>query len=619
MCGINGFNFNDHGLIEKMVQTTRHRGPDGSGFYVDDDISLGHNLLAITNTPAEGRQPFFSPDKNYVLVYNGEIYNYKELKTELESKGCRFSTQGDTEVLLYGLMEEGIDFMEKLDGMFAFAFLDKKAEKLYLARDRMGIKPIYYYFKNGKLIFSSEQKGIFVHSIDRKLNLEALNIFFTLGYVPGPKTLISGINKVCPGQILTFDLKNKTLDEKWFGHKERFEDIVEFSADYLKELVGKSVSAHTMGLRPFGLYLSGGLDSTVILHELVNHGVDTVKTYTTRFDTDDESFNEDAEMASRLSNDYKIEHHELLINEDDFINATEKVFETIEEPRYNPSIAAYWLLAKYASKDIVVVLNGSGGDELFFGYPKYFESRKISDRYKKYPGLLINLWYNFSFLRKKRIKFGHFLKLDQSLDRWAYLNKINFVLDDNLLRFPLNLDLYDLKKYLASIKNQIISDSLEDTENSIAELDRLFWLSDEEFLRTDKITMNFGMEGRFPLLAKEIVRYANSIPSDKKLAEGRSKSLIRQAYKNYLPDYIINKKKSGWRAPVVKWMHSKFGRMVKEVLSNHYYPPTSHLFDLNLVRKNYIDSIPKFTTTNIKKFMPIFAFQVWAEKFKIRL
>lgn len=619
MCGIHGFTFKDPSLIEKMIKSTKHRGPDGSGFYVDDKVSLGHNLLAITDTPAEGRQPFFSPDRDFVLIYNGEIYNYKELKTELESRGHRFGTQGDTEVLLYGLMEEGIDFVEKLDGMFAFAFLDKKAEKLYFVRDRMGMKPIYYYFKNGKLIFSSELKGILVHNIDRKLDLEALNIFFTLGYVPGPKTLISGINKVCPGQILTFDFKNKTLGEKWFGNENRFNEYNEFNPDYLRKIIGQSVSAHTMGLRPFGLYLSGGLDSTVILHELVNHGVDTVKTYTTRFDTDDESFNEDAEMAGRLSNDYKIEHHELLINEDDFITATEKVFETVEEPRYNPSIAAYWLLAKHASKDIVVVLNGSGGDELFFGYPKYFESRKISDRYKKYPGLLMNLWYNLSFLRKKRIKFGHFLKLDQSLDRWAYLNKINFVLDDNLLRFPLNLDLYDLKKYLASIKNPIISDSLEDTENSIAELDRLFWLADEEFLRTDKITMNFGMEGRFPLLAKEIVRYANSIASDKKLAEGRLKSLIRQAYKNHLPDYIINKKKSGWRAPIVKWMHSKFGRMVKEVLSDHYYPPTSHLFDLNSVRENYIDSIPEFTTINLKKFMPIFAFQIWAEKFKIRL
>ncbi|MEK7203811.1 MAG: asparagine synthase (glutamine-hydrolyzing) [Patescibacteria group bacterium] len=619
MCGINGFNFKDQGLIEKMIQSTRRRGPDGQDFYVDDEISLGHNLLAITNTPAEGRQPFLSPDKNFVLIYNGEIYNYKKLKSELEAKGYKFHTQGDTEVLLQGLIEEGIDFVKKLDGMFAFAFLNKKAKKLYLARDRMGMKPFYYHYNGGKLIFSSELRGILIHGIDRKLNIESLNIFFILGYVPGPKTLIQNVNKVCPGQILIFDLQNKTLDEKWFGGEERFDENTEFNPDYLREKIGKSVLAHTMGLRPFGLYLSGGLDSTVILHELVNNGVDIVRTYTTRFDINNESFNEDADFAKRLTQDYKIEHHELLVNENDFITATEKVFETIEEPRYNPSIAAYWLLAKFAAKDIVVVLSGNGGDELFFGYPKYFESRKISNRYRKYPSFLMNLWHEINFLRKKRIKFGHSLKLDQSLDRWTYLNKVNFVLDDKLLKFPLKSDLHDLKNYLASIKNPIISQPLEDIENSIAELDRLFWLADEEFLRTDKITMNFGMEGRFPLLAKEVVRYANSIPSDKKLAEGQSKSLIRQAYKNHLPDYIINKRKSGWRAPIVKWMHSKFGKMVKEVLSDHYYSPTSHLFNLNSIRKNYIDSIPEFTSVNIKKFMPIFAFQIWAEKFKIKL
>jgi len=195
-----------------MNEATRHRGPDGTGYFVDENISFGHNLLAITETAENSRQPVVSEDKNYALVYNGEIYNYKELRKEFEVRGRKFRTDCDTEVLFRGLIEYGAGYLEKLDGMFAFGFYDKKRGTLLLARDPAGIKPLYYYHKDGKFIFSSEKRGIFAHdSVPRKLDERMLGVYFTLGYVPGPKTLICDIFKVSPGQCLTFNLKPKNL------------------------------------------------------------------------------------------------------------------------------------------------------------------------------------------------------------------------------------------------------------------------------------------------------------------------------------------------------------------------------------------------------------------------
>lgn len=617
MCGINGFNFKNKDLIIKMNQATKHRGPDGLGFYVDDFVSIGHNLLAITETPENSRQPVISEDKNFVLSYNGEIYNYKLLRNDLEKCGDIFTTNSDMEVLFRGLMRYNSDFLDKLDGMFAFAFYDKRRQKLYLARDPAGMKPLYFYFQNGRLIFSSEIKGILTQA-DAKLNYKAAQVFFLLGYVPGPDTLFNNIHKVMPGQYLVFDLRNKELKKQWFGFKDRYKKNVEFQGADLRELIGKSVEAHTMGLRPFGLYLSGGLDSTVILHELAQNCEGLIKTYTTRFDIDDPEINQDAEMAKRLCNDYDIEHHELLITEKDFIEAHEETIETLEEPRYHISMPAYWLLARFASKDIVVVLSGNGGDELFLGYDRYLESAKISRQYQKLGGLPSDLWHTVSGLKRNRIKFGHWQRLSNLVNKWTYLNKINYRVTEPSFKFA-DFDIVDLACYLASIDAPPITNPLSDSENAIAELDRLFWLADEEFIRTDKIAMRFGMEGRFPFLAKDIIRYANSISSNRKLKGGATKALIREAYYGYLPDYIINKSKTGWYAPTVRWMNSNFGKKVRETLSNNFYNPTAELFDLDFVRKNYFDSVTQFTRGNIKRFMPIFAFQIWASKFKVEL
>lgn len=618
MCGINGFNFKNEELLSAMNQLTKHRGPDGTGVFIDEFVSLGHNLLAITEIPENSQGPYISQDKNFVISYNGEIYNYKALRDELKNLGENFTTIGDTEVLLKGLARHGIDFIKKLDGMFAIAFYDKQVGKLYLARDRAGMKPLYYHFENGRIIFSSEIRPILT-SVEARLNHKATQAYFVLGYVPGEETMFRGINRVMPGHFLTIDLKTKQLSDTIYGfEKDRFTEGVNFNNEDFRKMMGESVLNHTMGLRPFGLYLSGGLDSTIILHELALHSKDLIRTYTTRFESKDSKFNEDADLAKRLCNDYNIEHHEILITQKDFIDAFDKTIETLEEPRYHISVPSYYLLAQRASQDITVALSGNGGDELFGGYDKYLDSQKLTERYARYPAFLLNFGYTIKNLRRGKLRLGHLMTLDKTLVKWSHLNKIMSIIGGPEFNLP-SFDIVDLANYLASSAKSIMRNPLSDKENSLAELDRLFWLADEDLMRSDRIMMHFGMEGRFPFLANDIIKYANSIPAKDKIKRGATKALVREAYRGKLPDYIIDKKKSGWYAPTVEWLHSDFGKKIREMLEKDFYPETASLFDLDYIRKTHFDSGREFDRVSIKKFIPIAIFQAWAKRFNVRL
>jgi asparagine synthase (glutamine-hydrolysing) len=618
MCGINGYTGeNKHGAIERMNVATKHRGPDGVGVFSDEHLTLGQNLLAITETPIKAKQPYQSHDGNFVLVYNGEIYNYRALRTLLTKEGETFHTDGDTEVLFAGLMRHGQKFLEKLDGMFAIALYDRRKQTLLLARDRAGMKPLYVAHDGGRTIFSSELRGLFAYGFPRVLDKETLRLFFAFGYTPKKETLIQGVKKVLPGQSLTIHLDTQEVDESWIATGARTEVPCAHSGEDIRERFGASVAAHTMGLRPYGLFLSGGVDSTVILHELASRQKENIRTYTTRFDTRDARYNEDADLAKRLTGDYHIAHHELLVTERMYMDAYESAIEAMEEPRYNASVPAYWLLAQMAAKDITVVLNGSGGDELFLGYPRYLHAQSILAKYRTYPASLCDAFYSLKASQEGHLAFGRQLALRDPLTLFAYVNKLT-PLQSPALRFMRGFDLRDVTLALRASDAPAIRHPLKDSVNAVAEYDRHFWLANEEFMRTDKIIMHFGMEGRFPFLANDLLSFANSIPSEEKLRGGK-KSLVRAAYRGKLPDYILDKRKSGWNAPVAEWMSGAFGNMVAEILSPDYYPPTADLFDFHALRKHAFDGKKEFSKADLAEFLPIVQFQVWAKIFAIQL
>jgi asparagine synthase (glutamine-hydrolysing) len=620
MCGINGIVGRDEATIKKMVEATAHRGPDGSGVFASGFVTLGHNLLAITDNPKEGHQPLVSSDRRHALVYNGEIYNYESLRKELEALGERFSTKGDTEVLFKGLVRFGWKFLERLDGMFALAFYDEGEGTLLLARDRSGIKPLYLGDVGGKRVFSSEIRGLLAAGVEAKLDIEAAKLFFYFGYVPGPKTVFRRVEKLSPGIALTIDLRSKKERRQWFAEKplpEGPKDIAH-SPERLREILGRSVKGHTMGLRPFGLFLSGGMDSTALLHDLAQTEKSLIRTYTTRFEAKDERYNEDANLAKRLSGDYRIDHHEILITAKDFIEAIPATMRAMEEPRYNHSTPAYWLLSREAAKDIVIILDGSGGDELFLGYPKYLVAKNIFERYARYPKFFADIASSYRAWKSGVLSPGRIASFREPLATWALVNRIMPVVGNPALPFMRRFDVRSVWEELLKINAPDIREPGKDPLAAVAALDRFFWLADEDFLRTDKIAMHFGLEGRFPFLGRDVVAYAESIPSAERVSP-ELKRPLREAYRGVLPPYITEKRKSGWNAPVPEWIGGELGKVVRETLAKEYYPPTAELFDFDALRKEALDGVSEHSLASIKKFLPIFYFQVWAKEFGVTL
>ena len=400
MCGIHGFTWSDQAQIERMVELSHKRGPDANSSYKDTHISLGHNLLAITESPAVSTQPWEMYDKN-VLCYNGEIYNYKELKEEIESKyKHKFQTDSDTEVVAYGLFFQGIEFIKKLDGMYSIAWYDREKRTITLARDCSGVKPLYYNKGQRGLCFSSSIKSLVSLGLDTKLDHTAFAIYTNLGYVPGPKTLISSIKKLIPGEVITYDIRDEEYTSNFCVTPNFSSSQTDFVASEFREAVSDSVKKCLMGRRPIGLFLSGGLDSSMILHELVNYD-NKPKTFTTRFDCKNKDsqdrFNNDADIALKLSKEYNTDHTDFVVTLPNFLDAVEPCIEALEEPRFNKNTPAYYLLnQELARQGIVVTLSGDGGDEIFTGYKhhKFVRPQGGAPNY-------LNQWYNSPNLNRQ--------------------------------------------------------------------------------------------------------------------------------------------------------------------------------------------------------------------------
>jgi len=373
MCGINGFNFSAYGgsaegrkeLIKRMNKKIQHRGPDDEGFYLDENISLGHRRLSIIDLSPNGRQPMFNEDKSLALIFNGEIYNFQDLRKDLEEKGHKFHSQTDSEVILHLYEDYQENCLKFLNGIFAFAIWDIKNKELFLARDRIGVKPLYYYHQDGRFIFSSEIKGILEHNIKREINLEAFNHYFRLLYVPAPLTMFRNIYKLPPASY--FRLKNGKTEIKKYWEVENFDNLSSKQEiiTEIQELMRKSIKGQLISDRPVGIFLSGGIDSTSVLGIVKEFKKDKIKTFSVGFDIEDPNnkFNADFLLARQTSRFYNTEHYELLVASKDVLENLEKVIYHLDEPIAEPTQIATFLLAQLAKEEVVVVLGGDGGDE----------------------------------------------------------------------------------------------------------------------------------------------------------------------------------------------------------------------------------------------------------------
>ncbi|MCP6718835.1 MAG: asparagine synthase (glutamine-hydrolyzing), partial [Patescibacteria group bacterium] len=541
MCSINGFSFQDRDLIRKMVHTTKHRGPDQEGFYYGDNVSLGSARLSIIDLSEKGRQPIWNEDKSICVICNGEIYNYKEIRKDLKRKGHKFSSNSDTEVILHLYEEKGEKLLDDLNGIFAFAIFDRNINKLFLARDRFGVKPLYYFFDKGKLIFSSEIKAILSHSIPRDIDQDALSHYFRLFFVPSPLTLFNKIKKLPPAHYLTYHDKKVTVGKYW-----ELKDAPEIRSKEdairgIKSLLRDSVKRQLISDRPLGIFLSGGVDSTSVLGIASEFIQGKIKTYSVGFDikTEQEKFNRDFYFARQTSQYYDTDHHELLVSDIDARDSIEKVIWHMEEPVPNPTQIATFLLAEEAKKEVTVVLGGDGGDEIFGGYPRYYYS-KLIDRYQLFPSFLgENIFPYFIELLFNRRGLKEKLNTPPGISRYLlFMGQKEKILNRVLNKqFEGGLTEDFFKKHYPENK-------FKDQNKYLMYLDLSTWLPDESLLRSDKMTMAFGLEERVPILDHRLVEFAFRIPTKYKVrGKKNSKWIFQQAMKEYLPPHVFEKEK----------------------------------------------------------------------------
>jgi len=613
MCSINGFNFKNEKLIKEMVDITRHRGPDQEGFYCNEKVSLGQARLSIIDLSEKGRQPIWNENKSICILCNGEIYNFKELRKELQKKGHKFFSHSDSEVILHLYEEKGERCVEDLNGIFAFVIFDKNKDKLFLARDRVGVKPLYYYFDGERFIFSSEIKAILCHSVPREIDQDALIHYFQLFFVPSPFTLFKNIYKLAPAHCLIFKNEKIVIKEYW-----KIKDLPEIESKEeaikgIKSLFRDSVKRQLVSDRPLGIFLSGGIDSTSVLGIASEFISGQVKTYSVGFDINVErdKYNRDFQLARQTSKYYNTSHHELLISDIDARNNIEKVIWHMEEPISNPTQIATFLLAKEAKKQVTVVLGGDGGDELFGGYPRYYLS-KLIDRFQLLPSFLRKNFIPYSLLelilQKKDLKKK--LNISPGASRYlSYMGQKTKTLSQVLnKKFGVELTKDFFKKYYPENK-------FKDQTKYLMYLDFSIWLPDESLIRSDKMTMAFGIEERVPILDHRLIELAFRIPTKYKVkGKKKNKWIFQEAMKEYLPPHVLNKEKRGWFSPAAKWLRMGLKDFAYEVLSPNYCSETQKYFNFPQIRKILDDHISG-KKYNLDIIWSLLTFQIWYKTF----
>jgi len=574
VCGICGFTGNQDTLaIKRMCGILSHRGPDDEGYYVDSNISLGIRRLSIIDIQG-GHQPIHNEDETIWVVLNGEIYNFQELREFLDRKGHSFYTKTDTEVIVHLYEEYGDACMHTMRGMFAFALWYKNKKKLLIVRDRLGIKPLYYTYINGRLIFASEIKSILeCPDVKREVNFNALDLYLTLQYVPAPLTMFKGIYKLPPGHFLSYYNGNTTTRRYWdvvFSEADRYADEESASCEF-RRLLKEAVRLEVVSEVPIGALLSGGIDSAAVVGLMNSITSEPAQTFTVGFDVAGGKYNE-LHLARITSNHFRTSHHEVIVK----ASATEilpKLIYYMDEPIADQAALPTYLICKFAKEFVTVALTGEGGDELLGGYPRY--------AYFKMAIALQNILP--AFIREKMLlniikilPFNHHLKRrlnDLLLNKDIIKRHIdwiaNFTEDEKT------------ELYKSKMKENILKDNLllsqifdnyfniagqSDIIHSLMYMDIKTWLVDDLLTKVDRMSMAVSLEARVPLLDYKLVEFISRLPSNFKVNWKNTKALFRSSMKGFLPEAILKGKKHAFLVPVKEWFRGEMNKYAKSIL-----------------------------------------------------
>lgn len=557
MCGIlGGVNIP---VTPSMLDTIKHRGPDRQAIHTDrvagNDIYLAHTRLSIVDLSEAGNQPMVSECGNYILIFNGEIYNHQELRKTLKFKN--FRGHSDTETLLHLLMEQGVNALNKLNGIFAFAFLDKWAGELLIARDPFGIKPLYYYQNCGTLLFSSEIRPI-QKVMNVGLNTKALGVLLNLRYLPSPYTLYESIYKIRPGHYCTFRLKEDCFEQKQIPYIGRVPEYGEqtFSqaVDCYGEKLKNAVNRQLMGDVDMGVLLSGGIDSALVAGLATQQKGKRMKAFTVGFDSE-YKVNE-TELAAETAAYFGMEHHVVKMDASNFFETFAECSRIVEEPLATTSFIPMYYLSKLASEYVKVVLTGQGADEPLGGYGRY-QGELMHETYPAFAFRIINRLIKLSGCRKEEwIRGARSLSIKEDVER--FMNVYSLFTTEEVKRmtgFEMGTESCELIDYYYSL----CANSHHSSVDKMMAVDLRMDLADDLLLYTDKITMNFSLECRVPMLDLELVEYLESLPTSYKVQRNATKIIHKEFAKRILPENIINRPKFGFQSPTDIWFRDKAG------------------------------------------------------------
>jgi len=619
MCGICGFTGKkDEVILKKMTDSLFHRGPDEEGFYFDDKINLGIRRLSIIDLET-GHQPIHNEDKTIWMVFNGEIYNFQELRKDLEKIGHNFYTHhSDGEVLVHLYEEYGIDFLSKLNGMFSIALWDKKNEKLILVRDRMGVKPLFYCFIQNILIFASEIKAILLHPLcNLEADYTAISYYFTFKNIPSPFTAFKNIYSLRPAEYLIF-FKGKITKHKWWKidfSKQLYNNDEEFIKKNIIYLLEDAVRLRMICDVPFGAYLSGGIDSSSVVSLMSRYSSKPIKTFSLGYE--DELKNKEADLyyARKISKIYHTEHYEYIMSYKELINDIEDVLTAFDQP-FSGTISTYFL-TKLIRKHVKVALSGDGSDELFGSYL----SHRLAQPMYHFKRLKAKIKKNRLSPQEKLLFSGFqndFLKglYEKSKGKdYLWRSLLYVFLDEEKEKLFSEKFKHEIKEIdtLKIIKNHFQDLTAKDPLNRILEFEWNTQFPDQVLAFVDFLSMAHSVEIRSPFLDWRLVEFVATIPGELKIKNGIVKYILKQALVPLLPEEIINRPKEGFVLPIFDWMTDKLKDYILSVLSK------DRLHKHNLFNEEFVfDLIEDYYSGNHKnsaKIWNLVCFQVWWEKY----
>ncbi len=608
MCGFIGCvhekaqNFQDteKQLFKQMNNLITHRGPDDDGYYMDNHIQFGFRRLSIIDIES-GHQPLTYENERYWIIFNGEVYNYVELREELIKEGLTFETSSDTEVIiaLYSHVKEKA--IERLRGMFAFVIWDKQEQTLYGGRDPFGIKPFFYREDAERTFFASEKKSILLAMKNDVLNYESLQHYLTYQFVPEPETLSEGIHKLEPGHYFTKKIGSAMEIKRYW--KANFHPVQKSESDFIKEIkdvLFDSVKMHMRSDVPVGSFLSGGIDSSIIA-SIAKEFHPAIKTFSVGFDHN--GFSE-IDVAKETADKLGVENISYIISPEEYMNEVPKIMWHMDDPLADPACVPLYFVAREARKHVTVVLSGEGADELFGGYNIYREPESLK-MFNKMPqfGKVFLKW--IARLMPEGMKGKSFIERGVTPMEERYIGNAKMFTETEKQQL---LNVFNPNLHYTDITKPLYRESHGyDPVDQMQYIDIHTWMRGDILLKADRVTMAHSLELRVPFLDKEVFRVASQIPTSLKTADGTTKYVLRKAAEGIVPDHVLNRKKLGFPVPIRHWLKDEMNDWAKKIIRES---DTDHLLNKTYIL-NLLEDHCQGKADNSRKIWTVLMFMVW--------